>query len=165
MAQRRLLLAPRLRVCRSPSISFGAVIFELAAGHIMASPAMHESHLPSWTSPHIRIMLSSIFNSHGASGAIMFCCHSRLCEAISRQLCFSNHALSIYILFAANCNLLLRPSPSLPLPPQTCLPSMICWHCLFLPRQWSRAAWRAAAGGCMRSSCPPSRRARDIHSR
>jgi hypothetical protein len=51
------------------SCSFGALIFELAAGHIMASPAMHESHLPSWTSPHIRIMLGSIFNAHGASGA------------------------------------------------------------------------------------------------
>lgn len=48
-------------------LCFGAVIFELAAGHIMASPAMHESHLPAWTSPHIRIMLGSIFNAQGAA--------------------------------------------------------------------------------------------------
>ena len=63
LARLRALRAPRLR-----SSSFGAVIFELAAGHIMASPAMHESHLPSWTSPHIRIMLSSIFNAQGTAG-------------------------------------------------------------------------------------------------
>lgn len=56
--------------CSSPTFSFGAVIFELAAGHIMASPAMHESHLPAWTSPHIRIMLGSIFNAQGAAGTI-----------------------------------------------------------------------------------------------
>jgi hypothetical protein len=68
--------------------SFGAVIFELAAGHIMASPAMHESHLPSWTSPHIRIMLGSIFNAHGASGlpvpiALPHAEHSCLDDAMS----------------------------------------------------------------------------------
>ena len=57
--------------------SFGAIVFELAAGHIMASPAMHESHLPSWTSPHIRVMLGSIFNAHGASGINRNCIEHR----------------------------------------------------------------------------------------
>jgi hypothetical protein len=54
----------------------------------MASPAMHESHLPSWTSPHIRIMLSSIFNAHSTSGAFL-----------SRRHVFVHYSTFIFLAF------------------------------------------------------------------
>jgi hypothetical protein len=94
---------------RSRSSSFGAVIFELAAGHIMASPAMHESHLPSWTSPHIRIMLSSIFNAQGTAGMALSLMSIRLdLKLILRAFAAINDLSRVFCI--ADFTFLPRPS-------------------------------------------------------